>query len=576
MTPVEEIKDRLSIVDVVSAYVRLEPAGKNLKAKSPFSNEKTASFFVSPDKGLFHCFSTGKGGDMFTFVEEMEGLDFRGALKVLAEKAGVSLERYDSKAGEEKDTLRQAVEEACKFFESHLAQNEEAQKYLVERGVAPESVKIWRLGYAPADWRELYEHLKKDFSDEIILKAGLGKKSEKGVYDTFRDRIMFPICDSAGRVIAFSGRILHPDEKSAKYINSPDTPLFNKSDTLFGLDKAKSFIRKYDFAILAEGQFDVLMLHQSGFRNAVGVSGTALSEDVVSAENRVNNLGLIKRISNNLILCFDSDKAGINATKRSAGIALSLGMDVKVVSLAEDGEGSKDPADYLLASGKEAFSAKLKGAVHVIEFLAQKAKDRARDQRDLGRILKAEVLPEVARLSGAMEKDFFVKKIAEITGIEESVIWKDVPAMPAGERKMSFSSAEDESKKISKKDKIERTLLGFYFAQNEDEKIKKALVDVLGQERFDELLEKLTAQKDELVFEAERLNNQSEAENLTSEMLINLEEAYTQEMLDETKSNIRKAESLNLDEEAEKLVAKSQDLAARLAEIRNSRHLHKY
>lgn len=274
MSPVQEIKDRLNIADVVSRYVKLEPAGKNLKGKSPFTTEKTPSFFVSPDKGLYHCFSTGKGGDIFTFVEEMEGLDFAGALRVLAEQAGVKLGAFNPEKKEEKDVLFDAVEKAAVFFENSLRSSPEALAYLLDRGVSKETIETFRIGYAPAGWRNLYEYLSGVCTDKDLLTVGLVKSSEGRIYDTFRDRIMFPICDSSGRPIAFSGRILHPDEKSAKYVNSPETPLFNKGSILFALDKAKNYIRKYDFTIMSEGQFDVIMLHQSGFRNTVGISGT--------------------------------------------------------------------------------------------------------------------------------------------------------------------------------------------------------------------------------------------------------------------------------------------------------------
>lgn len=570
MNPVDQIKDRLSIVDVVSLYVKLEPAGKNLRAKSPFTNEKTPSFFVSPEKGLYHCFSTGKGGDIFTFVQELEGLDFKGALKILAEKAGVSLRKEDVRANEEKDRLYEVMERATIFFEETLKKSPEALQYLKDRGVTDESIKDFRLGYVPLGWRALYETLSKDFSDKDIVLAGLGKKSDKGVYDTFRDRIMFPICDSAGRPIAFSGRILHPDDKSGKYVNSPDTPLFNKSDILFGLDKAKHFIRKYNFTTLVEGQFDVLMLHQAGFRNTVGVSGTALADSLISSQNVVNNLGLVKRLSDNLILAFDADSAGVKAAKRSAGIALSLGMDVKAVAIP----GAKDPADFIREFGKDGWTKIMREAKHIIEFSTEKLKADSKDQRDLGRKIKEEVLPNIAELQSEIEKSFFVKKVSDISGIAEDVLWKDLEKINAPAIQTPLAQASETSLK-SRKGEIEKRLIGIYYASSDKDKIKESLCNIIGPDKFTDLHDKFLNRKEELVFEIEAIEDEQSSKSI-DEMFVNLEEDYLTDSIYEVKEKLKKAETLGIDEEAEILAKNYQDLSKRLAEIKNSRHLNKF
>lgn len=571
MSPVDQIKDRLNIVDVVSMYVTLTPAGKNLKGKSPFTNEKTPSFFVSPEKGLYHCFSTGKGGDIFTFVQEMEGLDFKGALKVLADRAGIKLGQFDGKGDKEKDTLYEIVESATKYFEEELLRSSEAKKYLESRGVEEKTIQEFRLGYAPNGWRGLYDRLKNKFEDKYILLAGLGKKSEKGIYDTFRDRVMFPIMDSAGRPIAFSGRILHPDEKSAKYVNSPDTPLFSKSDVLFALDKAKNYIRKYNFTTLVEGQFDVIMLHQAGFKNTVGVSGTALSDSLMSRENRVNNLGLVKRLSNNLVLSFDSDEAGIKATRRSADIALALGMDVKVIAVP----GAKDPAEFLKDSGKEEWSKVLKGATHVIEFLTGKIKEKSKDERSVGRKIIEEVLPQIAILQSDVEKSFFVKKVSDMTGIREDVLWKDL-------EKVNISSANQEfpvvdlKKEKSRKDEIERKLMAIFYNNENDGGIRDKISKIMSEEKFEILKNKLAPLKDELYFEVENLEEGTTNQKMVDEMLKNIEEEYLSEEVEEIRVKIGKAESSGFQEEAEKFTGDYQKLLKRLNEIKNSRHLNKY
>jgi DNA primase len=267
---VERIKEKLSIVDVISPYVELHKAGKNFKGKSPFTSEKTPSFYVSPDRGMYYCFSSSQGGDIFTFVEKMEGVDFKGALKILAEKAGVELVPEDPKKRDWRGTLYQVLEEATKFFELELGKSKDAQEYLQKRKVNSDTKTNWRIGYAPNDWRQLREYLtQKGFADKALLEAGLVKQAEGGKqpYDVFRDRVMFPIMDPSGRVIGFSGRILSKDSEAPKYVNSPETQLFNKSEALFGYDKAKHGIHKLDFSLIVEGQFDVVLSHQAGYKN---------------------------------------------------------------------------------------------------------------------------------------------------------------------------------------------------------------------------------------------------------------------------------------------------------------------
>ena len=309
-TPVEQIKERLGIADVVGSYMKLERVGSSLKGKCPFHNEKTPSFFVSPARGSYYCFGCQAKGDIFTFVQEFEGLDFIGALRVLAVRAGVTLTKIDPKVRSEYARLYLCLEKATRFYEETLISNTEASEYITSRGLKQETIKDWRLGFAPSDWRQLFDYLLKEgFKTEEMEKVGLIKvahqtdtgghavSAPKKYYDTFRGRIMFPIRDSAGRVIAFSGRILPrlDDGKTGKYINSPETILFSKSEVLYGFDRAKLVIRQKDAAILVEGQMDLLMAHQAGFENTVASSGTALTEQ---------QLVRLKRLSENLLLSF--------------------------------------------------------------------------------------------------------------------------------------------------------------------------------------------------------------------------------------------------------------------------------
>lgn len=426
----DEIKEKLNIVDIVSAYVKLKPAGKNYVGLSPFTNEKTPSFYVSPDRNLYYCFSTNQGGDIFSFVQKMEGLDFRGALKVLAEKAGVSLRPQDRKKWEERDVLFAVMEEATKFFEATLQRNAQALEYLKKRGLENKTIQSFRLGFAPLEWRKLKDYLEsKGFSEPHIEKAGLIKKTEKGSYDRFRSRIMFPIADTSGRVVAFSGRIFIADvstatedqKNAAKYLNSPDTPLFNKSEIFFGLDRAKNIIKKHDFAILVEGQMDLLMLHQIGYTNTVAGSGTALTDKTQTKEGLLSHMGLIQRLTKNLLLAYDSDRAGINAARKAARIALALGMDTKVIAMPS----GVDPADYVLSHGKEAWATLVRNAVSVIELLTQRIVLEESDTFKVGRRIREEVLPEITLIPSAVDQDHYLKKVSEITTIPYSALQKD-------------------------------------------------------------------------------------------------------------------------------------------------------
>ncbi|MBX4198712.1 DNA primase [Candidatus Parcubacteria bacterium] len=413
---VEEVKDRLDIAEVIGGYVKVDKAGANFKAKCPFHNEKTPSFFISPARQSYYCFGCGAKGDIFTFVEEMEGVDFKEALKTLAAKAGVELkyERGESKG--DTDKLYDALEEAAAFFESGLEASAEAKKYLASRGVSDESVKEWRLGYVPEDWRLLREHmLGKGYDDVTLTKAGLIKMSvdhkDKEPYDVFRGRVIFPIFDASGRVIAFSGRALAPDA-TPKYLNSPDTPLFVKSDVLYGLDKAKQDIRKKDYTVLVEGQLDLVLSHQSGVKNTVASSGTAFT---------AQHLERLRRLSPRILLAFDSDEAGSKASERSTVLALSLGLEVK---LAKMPEGS-DPAD-MVKTNPESWKDVLRKAKPAIEVFLDEILSEEKDARKVGKAIEKKVLPLILLLSSSIERSHFVSLIGKRTGLKEEHIWEDL------------------------------------------------------------------------------------------------------------------------------------------------------
>jgi len=411
---VEQIKDRLLITDVVGSYLKLEKSGINFKAKCPFHNEKTASFFVSPERQSFHCFGCHAGGDMFNFVERFEGIDFKGALKLLAEKAGVQIENFKVEDNKEKEELFDILEKASNFFEEELKKNKEATKYLLRRGLKMETVSDWQVGYAPDSWRSLLEYMTlSGIKEDTLKRVGVIKTNEKGkTYDVFRDRVIFPIFDSASRVVGFSGRILKDNPQTPKYLNTPETDLFNKSKILYGLNKAKIEIRRKDFSIFVEGQMDLLACHQAGIKNTISTSGTALTQ---------SHLEIIRKISKRVIFVFDADSAGVSASRRSTEMALKVGMEVKIAALTK----GEDPAS-MIAKNVGEFRKTLKESKHIIEFILDEIiSSTSGGKEKVGRLYK-ELIPYLSFVESDIEKDFFVKMISRKAGIKDSAIWEDI------------------------------------------------------------------------------------------------------------------------------------------------------
>lgn len=414
-TPVEQIKERLSILDVVSPYVQLQKAGKNFKGKSPFTNEKTPSFFVSPDRGVYYCFSSGKGGDIFRFIEEMEGVDFKGALKILADRAHVELVPENPQKRTERETLYELIEAATVFFSDELAKRPNIRAYLAQRGVSERSIARWRIGYAPEGWRTLKEHLTaRGFSEEMILRSGLIKQADEGKnsYDVFRDRVLFPIADTSGRIVAFSGRTMSADSALPKYVNSPETELYEKSHVLFGYDKAKQRIRSSDFSLIVEGQFDLVLAHQCGFTNTVAISGTALS---------AQHVALLSRLSRRVVLALDADRAGVESVKRASERLLESGMDVKVARMP----AGSDPAD-LVAKDPALLKEAVRNAVTVIEFLLAVVKEQARDERAFRLSARDSVLPFVARIPDRIDREYFEQLVSTRLGTTKDAVHHEV------------------------------------------------------------------------------------------------------------------------------------------------------
>lgn len=417
-TVIEKIKHRLPVTEVIGSYISLVPSGAQFKARCPFHNERTASFTVSPDRGSYYCFGCGAKGDIFNFVQEFEGLDFKGALKILADRAGIVLSEYKAAAPKQKsDSVYDMLESATERYQSELGRNTEAQNYLAKRGLTPETIAAFRLGYAPDEWGYISGGANKTLGD-VLERAGLSKAAEKGYYDRFRRRIMFPLMDASGRVVGFSGRMFPDSDDGPKYLNSPETEVFSKTKILFGFDKAKQAIRQHNFAILVEGQMDLVLSHQAGFKNTVATSGTAVSEQIT--EDPSAQLSIISRLTPNIFLAFDGDKAGERALSRAALVALSLGMNPKVVELPE----GMDPADFILEKGTDGWKELLKEARHYILYSLQKV-IQTTSAHNARVLIQQKVFPFILRVPSEIEQIKYLQMVGHELGIGERAVVQD-------------------------------------------------------------------------------------------------------------------------------------------------------
>jgi DNA primase len=494
----EQIKDKIDIVDFIGSYIKLDRSGINYKARCPFHNEKTPSFFVSPERQSFYCFGCGAKGDIFTFIERFEGLDFKESLKLLADKAGVELKNIESKQKPKQDNLINIMEMSTKFFENKLNKMVDVNTYLSERGLAPETVSKWRIGFAQKAWRDLHDHLlNSGFDKTDMLKTGMIKQSQDKYYDTFRGRIMFPIFDGNGKVIAFSGRIFEEEDGSPKYLNSPETELFKKSDVLYGWNFAKEAIRKLDYVVLVEGQFDLVLSHQASVPNTVASSGTALT---------TSHLKKIKRFTNRIIFAYDSDSAGEKAILRGAEIALILGMEVKVAEMPK----GEDPAS-IIQSNPDRWRTTLRESKHIIDFFLDKH-TRANTGTKLVKTIEKEILPLIKKMSSDIEKSHFIKKVAKQINVDEEAILKDLSKI-----KMEFVE-EDETIVIKPTTAPEKILAGMIFGSGDDD-IQNRWGSIISPEKVARILSELENEKEALIFGTEEYINRGKKEDIASELL---------------------------------------------------------
>lgn len=547
-SPVEEIKSRTDIVEFIQQYVRLEKSGINFRGLCPFHSEKTPSFFVSPPRQIWHCFGgCGEGGDVFKFVMKIEGLEFPEALKMLAQRAGVFLKREDPKVRSERNRLYDLCECAARIFQAVLAKAPPAQNYLRERGLTGETIRDFRIGFAPRSWDFLCERLaSRGFSRDEIEKAGLAVKSEDNAswYDRFRGRIMFPIMDAGGRVIGFGGRILETGRQrsevvnsdlasslqplasrvESKYINTPQTAIYDKSRALYGFDKAKHEVRLKNSAVVVEGYMDCVMSHQAGVKNTIAVSGTALT---------AQQLTMLRRLCDTLASSFDTDEAGDSATRRSLALAAQFGFTRKIVAIPS----GKDPADTVQES-PDAWTQAVEHARPVVAFYIEKAfRGHSPATAEGKKKIAGMTLPFIAEVLDDIEKAHWVSELARRLGVPEDAVRKEL-ARASSHAQTSFVSRAapllQQPQKVfqGRRELLEERLLALLAGTNEAARIREfgaheiTFASALHQEIFEVLSGKRS--KESLARAgAERL----ESFGFKSEMIAYAIEEYEAELL---------------------------------------------
>ena len=412
----DEIKARISIEDLAGEYLELKRTGRNFKALSPWTNERTPSFIISPDKQIWHDFSSGKGGDIFGFIMEVEGMTFREALEFLARKAGVEIETFDSKRSreisEKKERLRKILQISANFYQHMLVRNKEALNYVFKnRKLSKEIVQEFKIGFAPNTQKILTNFLlKRGFAMSDIRDAGLLNRFGG---DIFRNRMVITLQDSGGSPVGFTGRIIKDEPNAPKYLNTPQTLLYDKSSNIFGLSQAKNEIRKAGFVVVVEGNMDVISSHQAGIKNVVATAGTAMT---------VHHLKALSRFSNDVRLCFDSDQAGISATERAISLGQQAGVELSIITLDQSAGEAKDP-DELIQKDLELWKDSISKPQPAIEWIFDQYEKRLNIATAVGKKeFSTMALKLVENLNDPVEKDFYIEQISKRIGISKTTL----------------------------------------------------------------------------------------------------------------------------------------------------------
>ena len=454
---IQEIKDRLDIVEVISDFVSLKKSGSNYKSLSPFTNEKTPSFFVSPSKQIFKCFSTGKGGDAIEFLKEVDSMTYIEAIKYLGEKYGVEINETESnyEINNEKESLLILINKSKEFFKKNLETQEGksiALTYFNHRNINEEMINKFELGYSVDKWDSLYNYLvKNQFDEDQIIKAGLILENNNKKYDRFRNRVIFPIQNLSGKTIAFGARILSEEKNQPKYINSPETSLYIKSNTLYGLYQSKNTIRKMDNCYLVEGYTDVIALFQIGIENVVASSGTSLT---------TNQIKLVSRYTKNITILFDGDKAGVSASLRGMDLILENDMNVKVVSFPE----GYDPDSFSKKVGKQKFEEFLiQNETNLISFKVNLLNDFKSDPVKKSEMI-FDIVRSISKIPNSIKRSVFLKEASTSLEINEQALISEMNKLLIGQgnKNIQTNNFIEKKKDIKKKDESINSAINFY------------------------------------------------------------------------------------------------------------------
>ena len=483
---IREIEQRVNIVDVVSQYVRLKKKGKNYFGLCPFHNEKTPSFSVSPEKNIYHCFGCGKGGNAINFIMEHEKLSFIDAVKQLAKQYGIPLEFENKKTSSTNQIIYDLHEKAKNVYQKKLKSKagQEASNYLKDRDFDEKTIDKFSIGFAPDEWEALHKAVKKEkIPQKILVKSGLFIKRKKGggVYDRFRSRIMFPVRNLSGKVIGFGGRSLDPDD-NAKYLNSPETPIYNKRNILYGLYITNEFIRKQEEAIVVEGYTDLIRLYTAGIKNVIAGSGTSLTQ---------GHARILQRYCNSVKLCYDGDQAGQKAAVRAGLILLKLGFDVFVIELPK----GDDPDSFLQDKGLDKFKQKNKSATDFVSFYVNYHKDKLTTPGRIANFVDR-TADELLEIKNPVNRELIARKLAEEINVDEARILNQIKYRRRKKRSRPAKRKDDKVKPVTVKNGVERSEVELIkLLLSDEDKVLDFILNEIEAEDFSHPVFRKIAQK---------------------------------------------------------------------------------
>lgn len=488
MSQVTQIKDASSIVEIINERVELKNSGRNWRGLCPFHGEKTPSFFVSEEMQRYKCFGCGETGDVFNFLEKYEGMTFSEALRYLADRGGITLAEYKpSAADQQRDQLLEVLNLAKEYYHYLLTEHKTGQKardYHQQRGTTKDSLKLFQLGYSLPAWDGLikYLHHKKKYDLDKLVEAGLVIKRKGRYYDRFRDRVMFPLKNNRGQVVGFSGRSLEADAKEAKYINTPETRLYHKSELLYGYNELLQFIRKKNEIIITEGEFDVISSTQAHVNHVVAIKGSAFTPA---------HAKLIKRVASKVLFALDMDAAGIEATKRAIPIAQEVDLELRVIKLGEFNQDQKRDPDDVARENPKLWRQLVKNSVSVYQFLIEVAVAEYDPKTPGGKSKIVKQLAEIINgISHEVEKDYYLKELAKLLGVKQSLVAQDIKQISERKKSKIGRKKQDDQIKLKTDQPV----------QTYQQKLEKYGWFLLLRSKPDEI-KKRTTQLGEIVFQ---------------------------------------------------------------------------